>query len=55
MLKMILGTLWTSIQSSGMNISGLSTIARLRGDALHSALAGRRPDSLPPHNPANME
>ncbi|CDQ10215.1 hypothetical protein AFERRI_40167 [Acidithiobacillus ferrivorans] len=25
MLKMILGTLWTSIQSSGMNISGLST------------------------------
>ena len=25
MLKMILGTLWTSIQASGMNISGLST------------------------------
>ena len=32
MLKMILGTLWTSIQASGMNISGLSTANNYLGN-----------------------
>ena len=32
MLKMILGTLWSSIQASGMNISGLSTANNYLGN-----------------------
>ena len=30
-------------------------IARLSGDTLQAALAGKRPDVLPPHDPANLQ
>ncbi|MFA7655914.1 penicillin-binding protein 1A [Acidithiobacillus thiooxidans] len=30
-------------------------VARLSGDALQTALTGKRPDALPPHDPANLK